>query len=799
MGRRTERAFTVPRFNIRTFSMVMTSARHNTGYLLIVGITALTVLLIGGCTLLAPLPPETTLQQRLAQFPTDSLDVKNRVVIHWDQHQIPFIEAQRDEDAAYALGLVHAHLRLGQMEMFRRVAQGRLAEMAGPAATDIDEVLRILDFKGTAAQIKTTLPADTITWLQRYVDGVNDYVRNTAQLPLEFKVLDLQREPWTVVDVLSCLRLGGVDFNWLVWLNLLELRKSDEWPQIWQRLTAQTDDTALDSTVVMPPLATSNSPIKASLLAKLLTDSGHLGSNSLSVAAKRSNNSAALIASDPHLGITSPNPWLLAGIKSPSYNVVGMMVPGVPVFAIGRNPWIAWGGTNLRAASSDLVDVSTLPQNQITQQEETIHVRWWFDRDIEIKQTPWGPIVSEARLLKDLGLPPTALKWVGHQNSDEITAMLRVSRARDFSQFQNAFSNFAVPAQTMLYADGNGHIGKVMAGRLPVRPPQRKDLILSPQEAASTWSTMQASPELPAAANPEQGFIASGNNRPHHTPFPIGYFFSPEDRVKRMAQLLDQWGKVGVNELKELQQDVYMASSVALRDLLLDKLAELGIDGIGEDQQEVVKLLRQWDGYYQSNSRAALAFEIVRQEVSAEFFQSRFNGQDWAAFANVDRIKSMLLQDIRNAKPDVLRPILEKALNEAASLSIEDNNHTGDEWGDLHRLQLAHLFANIPLVGKRYVFSNLPVGGSNDTLMKTAHGSVEKRHNARYGSTARHISDLSDLDSNFFILLGGEDGWINSTTYLDQLDLWRAGEYIQLPLQPQTVQDQFSYHLELSP
>jgi penicillin amidase len=766
---------------------------------LIAGITAFAVLLIGGCALLAPLPPETTLQQRLAQFPIDSLDVKDRVVIHWDQHQIPFIEAQRDEDAAYALGLVHAHLRLGQMEMFRRIAQGRVAEMAGPVATDVDEVLRILDFKGTAAHIKSTLPTDTLTWLQRYVDGVNDYVRKTNQLPLEFKVLNLQREPWTVVDVLSCLRLGGVDFNWLVWLNLLELRKSEEWPQIWQRLTAQSGDAVLNSTVVVPPLATRQNPTVANSLAKLLTDSGHLGSNSLSVAAKRSNNGAALIASDPHLGITSPNPWLLAGIKSPSYNVVGMMVPGVPVFAIGRNPWIAWGGTNLRAASSDLVDVSALPQNKITQREETIHVRWWFDRHIEIKQTPWGPIVSEARLLKDLGLPPTALKWVGHQNSDEITAMLRVSRARDFSQFRAAFSNFAVPAQTMLFADRDGHIGKVMAGRLPVRPLLRKDLILSPQEAANAWSTMQASPELPAVANPYQGFIASGNNRPEHPPFPIGYFFSPGDRVKRMGQLLDQWGKVGVNELKQLQGDVYMASSVALRDLLLDKLAELGIDGSGEVRQQVVELISQWDGYYQPDSRAALVFEIVRQEVSAKFFQSRFNGQDWAAFANVDRIKVMLLQDIRNAKPDELRPILLNALDKAARLCIENNVDTGHQWGDIHRLQLAHLFANIPLIGKRYVFSNLPVGGSNDTLMKTAHGSVEKRHNARYGSTARHISDLSDLDSNYFVLLGGEDGWINSTTYLDQLDLWRAGEYIQLPLRVQTVREQFVHRMELSP
>ena len=145
-----------------------------------------------------------------------------------------------------------------------------------------------------------------------------------------------------------------------------------------------------------------------------------------------------------------------------------------------------------------------------------------------------------------------------------------------------------------------------------------------------------------------------------------------------------------------------------------------------------------------------------------------------------------------------------KALQRAAE-TIADNdnennsNNNKKNWGEMHRLQLAHPLANIPLIGKRYVFSNLPVGGSNDTLMKTAHGAVDKPHTARYGSTARHISDLSDLDRNYFVLLGGQDGWINSSTYLDQLQLWRAGEYIQLPLRQATLRERFPYHMELSP
>ena len=89
---------------------------------------------LGGCAALAPLPEPTTLETRLADFPTAGLDLEGPVAIQWDAHQIPFVEAGSDRDLAYALGLVHAHLRLGQMETLRRVSQCRTAEIAGPLA-----------------------------------------------------------------------------------------------------------------------------------------------------------------------------------------------------------------------------------------------------------------------------------------------------------------------------------------------------------------------------------------------------------------------------------------------------------------------------------------------------------------------------------------------------------------------------------------------------------------------------------------------------------------------------------------
>ena len=83
--------------------------------------------------------------------------------------------------------------------------------------------------------------------------------------------------------------------------------------------------------------------------------------------------------------------------------------------------------------------------------------------------------------------------------------------------------------------------------------------------------------------------------------------------------------------------------------------------------------------------------------------------------------------------------------------------------------------------------------------MKTAHGLTNKRHHARYGSIARHVSDMSDPDANYFALLGGQDGWFGSSTFADQVPLWREGRYISLPLTAEAVRKNFVHRTTLVP
>ena len=738
---------------------------------------------LSACALLVPFPKPTSLTERLAALPTRGLPLEQAVTVYWNEHQVPFIEAQTDRDLAVVLGLVHAHLRLGQMEILRRISQGRVAEMGGVVAADIDHALRILDLGAAVPEIIAGLPDDTRIWLDAFVQGINYYQDHSVDRPHEFTVLGLQPEPWTIADLLAIGRLASADVNWIVWFQLLRQRSRPDWPALWARLLDEGGAS-------LPSYSAATSPEMAAL-GSIIAGLSRSGSNAVVVAGRRSASGGALIATDPHLGIQMPNLWLLAGYKSPSYHAVGLMVPGLPFIAVGRNPWIAWGGTNMRAASSDLFDVSELDDAAIDQQRERIGIRWWFDREVTVRRTAWGPIITDVPMLDSGSVGALALRWMGHRPSDEMTALLRVNRARTWQEFRAALSGFAVSGQNMLYADAEGHIGQVMAVHLPSRAPDKPaDLVLARTEEAP-WQHIVTSRALPASFDPPQGFLASANNRGADAPIAIGYFFSPNDRISRLSELVTAKDTVTLDDLAALQRDVFMASAVELREVLIRRLSALSRDQpMAAKRERLVHALADWDGHYAARSTGALAFELILHY----FARAYYDEQRLSAYTASGRLLSLLREDLDEAGDAALAPAFEEALSAAAEAMARFK-----DWGAMHRLRLAHPLSFLPVIGRRYRFTDLPAAGGKSTIMKTSHRLTGERHATSYGSNARHISDLSDPDRNYFVLLGGQDGRFASSTFVDQLELWQRGEYIQLPLRLETVRAQFPHRTEFGP
>ena len=179
--------------------------------------------------------------------------------------------------------------------------------MIGPLGIEIDRSLRILSYARAAPEIERSMDGATLGWVRRFVDGIN-HLQAAAELPHEFRVLGLEPEPWTVADVLAIGRLAGTDVNWLVWADLLPLRRRAGWSELWARLVESGKSS----------LPGSDGRERSAALQERLGGISRSGSNSLVVAGHRSETGGALIANDPHLGIPIPGLWLIAGVKSPS-------------------------------------------------------------------------------------------------------------------------------------------------------------------------------------------------------------------------------------------------------------------------------------------------------------------------------------------------------------------------------------------------------------------------------------------------------------------------------------------------
>lgn len=723
----------------------------------------------------------TSLTQRCAAFPVSGAPTSSAVTVHWNAHMVPFIEAENERDLAVGLGMVHGHLRLAQMAFLRQVSQGRLSEWLGPAACDLDHSLRTLNLDRATPAILASLPDSTRAWLQGFAGGLNHIVdhvhKNRRRWPEEMRLLNIAPEPWSVSDLLTLSRLNCADFTWSVWPRLLPLRQRRDWTEIWQKLMQYSGG---------PPVPDSDKPTPTNdALAMLGASFGKPGgSNALAVDAKLGAGGSAKLSGDPHLPMVLPGFWLLAGLHCPTLHTVGYMLPGLPAVMVGRNPWIAWGGTSLHGASSDLFDLSDQPESAFRQRTETLTPRWGKPRDITITESDWGPVISDTPALSEMlgshrkGSPRLAMRWMGHDSSDEITALLNVARSRNFTEFQRSLESFAVAGQNMVYADVDGNIGQVIAARLPVRPPQRPSDMVLPASAIGDWQRTVNTQALPSHYNPPEGFVASANNRPcPDSEVLVSCFFSPYDRVERLRTRLSEVDSVDKSLLDELQRDVHSATALPLRDRLVSLM-----DGRGGDMRQA---LVDWDGNYRTDSVGALVFEFLLYH----FALALYGEEDLAILtANWDP-RGLLVADLNHRKVIELQDAMNRALPR-----LKKNLRKHRNWGQVHRVKFNHPLSALPVLGRRWRFGEQAVAGANETLMKSAHGLSGERHHVGMSSTARYLFDLGDIDDNWFVMLGGQDGEPGSAAFFDQLPLWENNEAIQLPMGLQEVRAKFTAH-----
>jgi penicillin amidase len=742
------------------------------------GVHAIGVAALTSCIATPPPVASVSSVDRLDALDRPWPGLEQPVDIVFDERLIPSIRAGDERDAAYTLGLVHAHLRLAQMDLIRRVASARIAESLGPVAAPIDLAIRAIDLDRAVPAMEERLPDATRVWIERYVEGVNAYRSALRARPADHRALNLNpKEDWSVEDVLRIGRLAGVDINWGRWVGLLRQRDAKGFNDYLARLRAFAD-AGLPSFGPQEP--TPLDPIM---------QTGKTGSNAIVVAGSRAASSGALMASDPHLGLPQPNLWCIVGYRTPDLNVVGLTIPGLPFVLVGRNEHIAWTGTNMQSASSVLYN---LPDGftEIGAREERIRTRWWFDSSGVIRESEHGPVVSDAPILASLAEGPVAMRWRGHDPSDEATTFYKLARATNWDDFRSAFATYAVGGQNFLYADREGAIGQVLA--LDFVPAAGRAALMGavdPADPRFAWGDAVSSLDLPSVFNPEEGFLVSANNVPILTDPVLVPQGNANDRIVRMTERLEGEVTVTLRSLEDLQRDVYSRASHDAARLLS---AAIGDRALGAPEAELAAALRDWDGHYRAASPGAVAYQRLIRHLIDLAYQDRYAVSLRRTLRNAPYVHDFIAQDLRDGFIDA--PMVRRALAQA-SIGYEKTQ----VWGDIHRLRLAHPIGNVPLLGSPYVFAEHPVGGSTTTIAKTAHTISEDPHTVTFGANARIVADMGTLDENYVALLGGQDGWLGSDRLLDQVDLWLEGRLTQLPMRVETQDARAVRTLHLSP
>ena len=260
------------------------------------------------CKMLFTQPDNYSFKERRKEIQIVKAPISDKTIVYWNRQAIPFISAKTDEDLAFAIGFLHGHLRIDQLEILRRISQGQISSAVGPIPLikNIDTALRTIDFMKAGQNSIPKMHPQSRLWLSQFQKGLNWYIQHLDKQPVTNRLLGQKLKPYTLEEILAIGKLASADLSWIVYLKYLKHIGSTEGQKAFlKHLQKLKTDTP------------SHNNLKSKTFSDILKHFSKSGSNSLAVSGKKSQSGSALIANDPHVGIMLPNFWLLMGIQSP--------------------------------------------------------------------------------------------------------------------------------------------------------------------------------------------------------------------------------------------------------------------------------------------------------------------------------------------------------------------------------------------------------------------------------------------------------------------------------------------------
>jgi len=443
------------------------------------------------------------------------------------------IDAANAIDAARALGYVHAQERWFEMDLMRRSAAGELAALFGPIAVDTDREHRVHRLRERTRAQLATIAGDQMQELRAYAEGANAGLAALRVRPWPYLLLRQTPQPWRLED--SPLVADAMYFD------LQGAQAEDEralWtlrPHLPPALFAllARDGTAWDAPLegdargdaVLPgadavDLRRLPSPNATSADLVMIEAPAHdVGSGNFAVSGALTRDGRAIVGNDMHLGLRVPNIWFRARLRYPDprapggrVDVQGVTLPGLPLVVVGSNGHVAWGFTNSYIDSGDWAEQRACAGSEsagcarVTRHRERIEVAGAKPVDVDVEETPWGPVLAkepDGRLL--------ALRW-----SAQLPGALRfdigdIARARDLDEAFAIADRAAIPTQNLMLADSNGRIGWRLFGPIPQRASSCAMDRPDADPACPPWTLR--SDVAPRVVDPPAGRLWTANNR----------------------------------------------------------------------------------------------------------------------------------------------------------------------------------------------------------------------------------------------------------------------------------------------
>ncbi|WP_445452856.1 penicillin acylase family protein [Flavobacterium sp. 25HG05S-40] len=742
--------------------------------------------------------------------------ISKSTTVYFDEYGVPHIYAESQKDALTTLGYVHAQDRLWQMELMRRIAPGRLAEIFGTPALKTDMFFAGIGIDENSQKAVAHLDKNSQTYIlaNAYLEGINQYIEK-GTTPVEIRLLGIQQEKFTLKDVYNI--FGFMSFSFAM------AQKTDPLlTDIRDRFGMKyLNDFGINGELGTQQLESFQGKYKeyseiSKAVASLLEQSpvpAFIGSNSWVIGEAKTKNGKVILANDPHIMYSQPGTWYEAHIVCPDYEMYGYYIAGTPFPLLGHNHDYAYGLTMFENDDVDFfyeeANLNNDKQYKVangyknyTYHQKTIKVKDSSDVKLNVKTSQHGPIING--LLDGLkSKKPVAMSWIYTQQKNQILdAVYELSHATNLESFHKNIELIHAPGLNIMYGDSKGNIAWITSGKLyKVDKSVNTNFILNGANGIDDQKEWLPFAKNPAAVNPLWNYVYSANNQPKAID---GYlypgYYLPKDRAQRIDGLLspkNNWTK------EEVSKMIVDNTSATAPTIVAHMTKAVNMSKLSENEKKAIAVLQNWKATHGLEDIAPTIYNKWLYFYLKATFEDELGEENFKLLLNTHIVKQMIESQTRNAaspwrddirtknKKESQSEIVTQSFKTAvSSLEKQLGSNVNDwQWKKVHKVEFQHPIGKVKMFRKFFNVGTFPIAGTNEVIDNQLFIYTDDAEiSVKGGPSTRRIIDFSDVENSWSILPTGQSGNPMSKHYEDQSEMFVNGKFRKMKLNKKEIE-----------